>query len=90
MASVLPLQTEYLQSYVKSNNLPLVRIVPISTLQNSDQASFSNLLNILSSRKVASIVRFSGDSGLLMVENAGKLIAFVCVKVGLSLVCKGF
>lgn len=89
MASVLPLQTEYLQAHVKSSNLPLVKIVPIPTYPNSPQSSFANLLNILSSRKVASIVRFSGDTGLMLVENAGKLIAFVCVKVGLSAISRG-
>lgn len=89
MASVLPLQTEYLQAHVKASNLALVKIVPIPTYPNAPQASFSNLLNILSTRKVASLVRFSGDTGLLMVENAGKLIAVVCVQVGLSVVSKG-
>jgi hypothetical protein len=89
MASVLPLQTEYLQAHVKSSNLPLVKIVPIPTYPNAPQTSFTNLINILSTRKVASIIRFSGDTGLLMVENAGKLVAFVCVQVGLSVVSKG-
>jgi hypothetical protein len=92
MASVLPLQIEYLQAHVKSYNLPLVKIVPIPPYPNSPhapQASFSNLINILSTRKVASIVRFTGDTGLLMVENAGKLVAFVCIQVGLSAISKG-
>ena len=88
MASVLPLQTEYLQAHVKSNNLPLVRIVPTSSFPDNSSNPFSNLLNILSNRKVASIVRFSGDFGILMVENAGKLIGFVCIKVGLGTICK--
>ena len=67
-------------------NIPLVRFAALNNSSNLSVQTFGLLTKTLSSRKLVGIARVSGDSGLLLVENAGKLIGFVCFKVGMSVI----
>ena len=79
MASTLPLQPQHLQNQIKQLGLPLVYLVPDASATGNSLSWFNHLVSVLGQSQLAAIVRFSSlDSGLVVVENAGKLVGCVC------------
>ena len=99
ISQLLPIQMDRFQSQVKQFQLPLVRLESYSeggwTLRSLHSRLTTPSSGLPKGQKMSAVIQFNttashgggglGDcNGLVVVENAGKLVGVVCQKVPLS------
>ncbi len=89
MTSTIPVSMDVLSALAKPSpsNVQILTLSPAPSAFPESVSGLTQVVAYLGSQKLAGVVRFgggNGDSGVLLVENGGKLVGLLCVRVGLS------